>query len=201
MIQHLEKFPKSVLIYLRVASEFAFSFRSDKNRFICHIYIIKTKYHPSWGQSRSTAARDGKQRWDEGGKKLREFCSHEPPSFEPSIHYQPAEARSEGWRQNTRPADGSTRAKMKFQTNFYSKFWILSKSRNNSWFARLLFFKNNELIYYYRKTFKKQVLFFVPSEAWHCYNSWFCFFRVNNNLQLPNLVKTLKNIYSYPIAY
>ena len=129
---------------------------------------------------------------EEGRKKQREereFCSHEPPSFEPSIHYQPAQARSEGWRQNTRPADGSTGAKIKFQTNFYSKmkFWILSKSRNNSWFARLLFFKNNELIYYYRKTFKKQVLFFVPSEAWHCYNSWFCFFRVRRELA-PNLV-------------
>ena len=104
-----------------------------------------------------------------------------------------AEARSEGWRQNTRPADGSTGAKIKFQTNFYSKmkFWILSKSRNNSWVSRLLFFKNNELIYYYRKTFKKQVLFFVPSEAWRCCNSWFCFFRVRRELA-PNLVKITK---------
>ena len=24
-------------------------------------------------------------------ERNREFCSHEPPSFEPSIHYQPAE--------------------------------------------------------------------------------------------------------------
>ncbi len=135
----------------------------------------------------------GLEAWEEGRKKQREFCSHEPPIFEPSIHYQPAEARSEGWRQNTRPADGSTGAKIKFQTNFYfkMKFWILSKSRNNSWFARLLFFKNNELIYYYRKTFKKQVLFFVPSEAWRCCNSWFCFFRVRRELA-PNLVKITK---------
>ena len=70
VIQHLEKFPKSVLIYLRVAQKFASSFRSDKNRFICHIYIIKTKYHQSQRQSchtRSSAARDGTS--EEGGKK------------------------------------------------------------------------------------------------------------------------------------
>lgn len=72
VIQHLEKFPKSVLIYLRVAQEFASSFRSDKNRFICHIYIIKTKYHPSQSQSCHTRSKVCSGWNIRGGKKETE---------------------------------------------------------------------------------------------------------------------------------
>ena len=95
---------------------------------------------------------------------------------------------------HTRQMAATARTENKILQNFSFKMNFVKNL--NTMVEPLLFFKNNELIYYYyRKTFKKQVLFFVPSEAWHCYNSWFCFFRVNNNLQLSKHWKTFIHIW------
>ena len=91
---------------------------------------------------------------------------------------------------HTRQMAATARTENKILQNFSFKMNFVKNL--NTIVELLLFFKNNELIYYYyRKTFKKQVLFFVPSEAWHCYNSWFCFSELTIIYSCQNIEKHL----------